>query len=228
MRIDVLTLFPEMFSPVLGASILKRAAEAERVAYHLTDIRQYTTNKHGKVDDRPFGGGPGMVMSCQPLWDAVAAVEGQDARPAKRILMSPQGRPLTQPMCEELAAAERLLIIAGHYEGIDQRVIDRLEPLEISIGDYVLSGGELPAMVLIDAVVRLVPGVLGHDESALHDSFSPGAERLLDHPHYTRPQAWDGQSVPDVLTSGDHAAIEQWRRQQREERTRRQRPDLLR
>ena len=227
MRIDVLTLFPEMFGPVLGSSILKRAAEAGRVEYHLTDIRDYTTNKHGKVDDRPFGGGPGMVMACQPLWDAVAAVETEDKRPATRLMLSPQGEPFNQKIAEELAEPDRLLIIAGHYEGIDERVVERLAPRQISIGDYVLSGGELPAMVLIDAVVRLIPGVLGHDESAHHDSFSPGADRLLDHPHYTRPRQWQGQEVPDVLMSGDHAAIEAWRKQQAMERTRQRRPDLL-
>jgi tRNA (guanine37-N1)-methyltransferase len=227
LRIDVLTLFPEMFAQVLGASILKRAAQGGKVGYHLTDIRQHTTSKHGKVDDRPYGGGPGMVMSCQPLWDAVKAVEAQDAAPAKRILMTPQGRTLTQPLAEELAGEPRLLIIAGHYEGIDQRVIEALEPMEISIGDYVLSGGELPAMVLIDAVVRLIPGVLGHEESALHDSFSPGAARLLDHPHYTRPPVWSDAPVPPVLVSGDHAAVDRWREEQRIERTRARRPDLL-
>lgn len=227
MRIDVLTLFPEMFGPVLGASILKRAAEADKVRYHLTDIRRYTTNKHGKVDDRPYGGGPGMVLACQPLWDAVAAVEAEDPTPARRILMTPQGRPLTQPLAEQLATQDRLLIIAGHYEGVDERVIEALDPLEISIGDYVLSGGELPAMVLIDAVVRLLPGVLGHEASAHHDSFSAGAERLLDHPHYTRPPEWEGRPVPQVLLSGDHAAIEQWRIEQARQRTQARRPDLL-
>lgn len=227
MRIDVLTLFPEMFGPILGASILKRAAEAGLVDYHLTDIRRFTTNKHRRVDDRPFGGGPGMVMYCQPLWDAVMAVEGQAAPPPLRILMSPQGRPLTQPMAEELAAQPRLLIIAGHYEGIDERVIQRLAPTEISIGDYVLSGGELPALVLIDAIVRLIPGVLGDDQSAIHDSFSPGAGRLLDHPHYTRPPVWEGMETPPVLLSGDHAKIEAWRKRQALERTRERRPDLI-
>jgi len=227
MRIDVLTLFPEMFTPVLGASILKRAAESGRVSYHLTDIRQYTADKHGKVDDRPFGGGPGMVMACQPLWDAVTAVEADDPRPARRVLMSPQGTPLTQALAEDLATRERLLIIAGHYEGVDERVVQRLAPLEVSIGDYVVSGGELPAMVLIDAVVRLIPGVLGDDQSATHDSFSPGAERRLDHPHYTRPRVWDDMEVPEVLTSGDHAAIDAWRKQQARQRTRQRRPDLL-
>ncbi len=227
MRIDVLTLFPEMFAPVLGASILKRAQEAGKVDYHLTDIREHTTNKHGKVDDRPFGGGPGMVMACQPLWDAVRATETLDNRSATRILTSPQGEPFNQRIAEELARQPRLLIIAGHYEGIDERVIEKLAPRQISIGDYVLSGGELPAMVVIDAVVRLIPGVLGHDESAHHDSFSPGADRLLDCPHYTRPRAWAGLEVPDVLIGGDHAAIEAWRKQQALQRTRQRRPDLL-
>ncbi len=227
MRIDVLTLFAEMFTGVLGASILARAQAAGKVDYHLTDIRRFTTNKHGKVDDRPFGGGPGMVMTCQPLWDAVAAVEQEDPRKATRIVMSPQGEPFTQRIAEELASAERLLLIAGHYEGIDERVIERLAPRQISIGDYVLSGGELPAMVLIDAVVRLIPGVLGDDESAIHDSFSPGAGRLLDHPHYTRPRAWQGMEVPDVLIGGDHAEIEKWRKAQARQRTKKLRPDLL-
>lgn len=227
MRIDVLSLFPEMFAPVLGASILKRAAEAAVVSYHLSDIRRYTTNKHGKVDDRPYGGGPGMVMGCQPLWDAVAAVEAEDPRPAVRIMMTPQGRRLDQPLVEELAKNARLLIIAGHYEGIDERVVERLGPMEVSLGDYVLSGGELPAMVLIDAVVRLLPGALGHDESAHHDSFSPGAHRLLDHPHYTRPPVWQGLAVPEVLVSGDHAAVDRWRKEQAMRRTRARRPDLL-
>lgn len=227
MRIDVLSLFPEMFGPVLGSSILKRAAEAALVSYHVTDIRRYTTNKHGKVDDRPYGGGPGMVMSCQPLWDAVEAVEKQDPRTALRVLMTPQGRPLNQELAEELAKKDRLLVIAGHYEGIDERVVERLDPLEVSIGDYVLSGGELPAMVLIDAVVRLLPGALGHEESAHHDSFSPGTERLLDHPHYTRPPQWRGMGVPEVLVGGDHAAVERWRKQRALERTKIRRPDLI-
>lgn len=229
MRIDVLTLFPEMFEPIFGASILKRASEAELVSYHTTNIRDYTLNKHNKVDDRPYGGGPGMVMSCQPIWDCVKAVEASDPeqRQARRILLSPQGRPLDQRLAEELASEERLLLIAGHYEGIDERVIERLNPLEVSIGDYVLSGGELPAMVLVDSVVRLIPGVLGHDESAYHDSFSPGADRLLDHPHYTRPPIWEGMETPAVLQNGDHAKIEAWRKEEALIRTQERRPDLL-
>jgi len=233
MRVDILTIFPEMFPPVLSVSIPGRAAEAGLVAYHTHDIRQYTTDKHRKVDDRPFGGGPGMVMMCQPLYDAVLAVETMDDRPAQRVLLTPQGERLEQPRVEQLAGCERLLLIAGHYEGIDQRVIDELQPLEISIGDYVLSGGELPAMVLIDAVVRLLPGVLGHADSAGEDSFSPHtlasgeSKRLLEAPQYTRPRVWNEREVPDVLLSGDHGAVATWREQQMVERTKARRPDLL-
>lgn len=239
MRIDVLTLFPEMFPAVLASSILKRAAEAVRnpkdhadvrqpvVSYHLHDIRPFTQDKHGKVDQAPFGGGPGMVMQCQPVWDAVQAVEAMAPAPATRILMTPQGTPLKQPLVEELATLPRLLIIAGHYEGIDERVIDKLTPRQISIGDYVLSGGELPALVLIDAVVRLLPGVLGDATSTHHESFASGAQGMLDYPHYTRPREWMGLPVPPVLLSGDHAAIERWRQEQSQQRTRERRPDLL-
>ena len=236
LRIDVLTLFPDMFHSVLGSSILKRAAEhvdgrAPVVSYHLTDIRDYTTDKHQKVDQPPFGGGPGMVIQCQPVWDALAHVESQDQRPPKRILVSPEGETLTQRKVEQLAQHDRLLILAGHYEGFDQRVIDAIgeKPggLEtISLGDYVLSGGEIPAMVLIDSVVRLLPGALGDEQSAHFESFSEGQQRLLDHPHYTRPRTWQGRDVPEVLLSGDHAKIKQWRREQSEQRTASKRPDL--
>lgn len=240
MRIDVLTLFPDMFAGVLGSSILKRAAEPITnpadpddvrqpvVSYHVTNIRDHADNRHQKVDQNSFGGGPGMVMQCQPVWDAVQSVEAQDERPATRILLTPQGEPLTQPIVEELAQLPRLLMIAGHYEGIDERVIEKLAPIrEISLGDYVLSGGELPAMTLIDAVVRLLPGALGHQDSAHHDSFSPGAQRLLDHPHYTRPRTWEGMEVPEILLSGDHAKIEAWRVEEARKRTAERRPDLL-
>lgn len=233
LRLDVLTLFPEMFPGVLGSSILRRAAEAGAVSYHVHDIRASATNKHGKVDQPPFGGGPGMVMQCQPVWDCVEAVEALDAAATPtRVLLTPQGRPLDQPTVERLAASPRLLLIAGHYEGLDERVIEAIRERpggleEISIGDYVLSGGELPAMVLIDAVVRLRPGVLGDDRSAEHDSFSPGSQRLLDHPHYTRPRTWHGHEVPGVLLEGDHAKIDAWRAEQRRERTAARRPELL-
>lgn len=239
LRIDILTTFPEMFSAeppgALAHSIPARARASGIVEWHATDIRAHTTNKHQKTDDRPFGGGPGMVMMCQPLFDSVLAVEAADPRPARRILMTPQGIPLTQRMVEDLAALPRLLIIAGHYEGIDERVIEELQPLEISIGDYILSGGELAAMVLMDAVIRLLPGALGHEDSATTDSFSlapiPGAPdipiRLLDCPHYTRPRKWMGRAVPDVLISGNHQEVARWRLDQMIERTRQRRPDLL-
>lgn len=229
MRFDILTLFPAMFPPVLDASITGRAFEGGLASYHVHDIREYADNKHRKVDDRPFGGGPGMVMMCQPLHDCVIAVEGLDAQPARRILLSPQGEPLHQERIEQLATESRLLLIAGHYEGLDDRVIDELQPLELSVGDYVLSGGELPAMVLIDAIVRLLPGVLGHEDSAAEDSFAPRGEhgqRLLDCPHYTRPRVWKDRAVPEVLLSGDHAAVDRWRLEQMIERTRERRPDL--
>lgn len=172
-----------------------------------------------------------MVMMCQPIWDAVHAVEALDPRPATRVLMTPQGRRLTQSIVEELAGRPRLLIIAGHYEGIDERVVEALAPMELSLGDYVLSGGELAAMVLIDAVARLLPGVLGHDASAVEDSFSaePGSGvRWLDCPHYTKPREWMGRGIPEVLLSGDHGAIAAWRQEQRVLRTRARRPDLMR
>lgn len=253
MRIDVVTTFPEMFSAeapgALGVSIPARARRAGVVEWRATDIRAHSTDKHKKTDDRPFGGGPGMVMMCQPLWDAVMAAEALDSRPALRILMSPQGERLTQAMVEDLAGRDRLLIIAGHYEGIDERVIARLAPREISIGDYVLSGGELAAMVLIDAVIRLLPGALGDENSAAQDSFSapcgvdaignaapekiarelnvPQGARLLDCPHFTRPRVWEGMEAPEILFSGDHQAVARWRLEQRLARTKERRPELL-
>jgi tRNA (guanine37-N1)-methyltransferase len=229
MRIDILTLFPPMFEGPLEASILGRARDAKLVEVHVHDIRDWSTDKHNKVDDRPFGGGPGMVMMCQPLHAAVMAVENMDPRPAQRVLLTPQGERTTQTTVETLATQERLLLIAGHYEGIDQRVIEALAPLELSIGDYVLSGGELPALVLVDAITRLIPGVLGHEDSAAEDSFSVTDEHgrpLLDTPHYTRPRNWEGTEVPEVLLSGDHGAIARWRHEQRVSRTCQRRPDL--
>ncbi|MBX9736109.1 MAG: tRNA (guanosine(37)-N1)-methyltransferase TrmD [Phycisphaerales bacterium] len=251
LRIDILTTFPAMFDPALPGGALNtsmpaRARAAGLIDWHATDIRSFATDKHQKTDDRPFGGGPGMVMACQPVYDAVMAVEALDPRPATRLLMTPQGERLTQPLVESLALAPRLLIIAGHYEGIDERVIQELAPREISIGDYVLSGGELAAMILIDAIARLIPGSLGDDQSAQQDSFgiatsfrggqqtpkrdrieiTPGS-RLLDCPHYTKPRVWRGREVPDVLLSGNHEAVERWRLMQRLERTLARRPDLL-
>jgi len=212
-----------MFSAVLGTSIPKRAAEKGLVSYHLTNIRDFATDGHKSVDDKPFGGGPGMVMMCQTLFDAVESAEKQDSRPAKRILLTPQGRVFDQEMAEEFAACDRLLFIAGHYEGFDERIIDGLAPMEVSIGDYVLSGGELAAMVITDAVVRLLPGVLGDDQSSVDETFADG---LIEHPQYTRPREFRGMSVPDVLLSGNHAAIAKWRLEQRKLRTQNKRPDL--
>jgi len=231
MRIDVLTIFPDLFTGFLSTSIPAIAIEQGRISCHTHDIRAYAANKHRKVDDRPFGGGPGMVMMCQPIFDAVKAAESQDSElRAVRVLLTPQGERLTQPRVEWLAQQPRLTLLCGHYEGIDERVIEELRPLEISIGDYVLSGGELGAMVLIDAVARLQPGVLGHEDSAAEDSFSvrsTDGAHLLDCPHYTRPREWNGREVPDILLSGDHAAVDRWRDAQRIERTRERRPDLL-
>ncbi len=257
MRIDVLTTFAELFTTepggVLGSSIPKRAIEAGALEVVATNIRDHADNKHDRTDDRPFGGGPGMVMTCQPLWDAAMAAEALHPAPARRVLLSPQGVPLTQALVEELASQPRLLLIAGHYEGIDERVIERLEPLEVSLGDYVLSGGELGALVLIDAIARLLPGVLGDEASASEDSFGgvPTTDadgttisgkrlakwcaelgikpdsKLLDCAHYTRPREWDGRTVPEELLSGDHEAVAKWRLAKRVERTRARRPDLL-
>lgn len=224
-RIDILTLFPEMFGPLLGTSIPKRAAEKGLVSYHLTNIRDFATDAHRSVDDKPFGGGPGMVMMCQTLFDAVEHAEKQDPRPATRILLSPQGRVLNQNLAEELSRQERLLLIAGHYEGFDERIVEGLTPMELSIGDYVLSGGELAAMVVVDAVVRLLPGALGAATGAADESFADG---LLEYPQYTKPREYRGMKVPDILTGGNHKHIAQWRLEQRKNRTRDRRPDLWR
>jgi tRNA (guanine37-N1)-methyltransferase len=223
MRIDILTLFPDMFGPFLGTSIPKRAADKGLVSYHLTNVRDFATDAHKSVDDKPFGGGPGMVMMAPVLVDAVRQTEKLDARPATRIVLSPQGRMFDQSLARELAGKDRLLLVAGRYEGFDERILDTLEPIEVSIGDYVLSGGELGAMVVIDAVVRLLPGALGAETGAEDESFADG---LLEFPQYTRPRDYEGRPVPDVLLSGDHKAIAKWRLEQRKIRTATRRPDL--
>ena len=226
MRIDVLTLFPEMFSGYLGQSLLKRAIDAGIVKIQIHNIRDWAQGKHKQVDDRPFGGGPGMVLRPEPVVECVEAVQGQGDEPGHLILLSPQGRRLEQRMAAELADQKRLVLICGRYEGVDQRVIDLLRPDELSIGDYILGGGEVAAMVVIDAVVRLVPGVLGDDESNKQDSFS-GQPPLLEFPQYTRPREYRGLAVPDVLVTGNHPEIARWREQQKLERTRERRADLL-
>ena len=223
LRIDILTLFPEMFPPILGTSIPKRAAEKGLVEYHLTNFRDFATDAHKSVDDKPFGGGPGMVMMAPVVFDAVEHVEKLDARQATRILLTPQGRQFNQELANEFAKKDRLLLIAGHYEGFDERISSGLVPIEVSVGDYVLSGGELAAMVLIDAVVRLLPGALGAEDGAADESFADG---LIEHPQYTRPREFRGMSVPDVLLSGDHRKIAQWKLEQRKLRTKERRPDL--
>ena len=221
MKIDVLTLFPGMFPGPLDESIIKRACESGRLQLGIHDLRDYTHDRHRKVDDRPFGGGPGMLMKPEPLFEAVEALRGEKTRV---ILTSPAGRPFRQEIAQELAGEEHLLLVCGSYEGFDERVRECLADDELSIGDYVLTNGALPAMVIIDAVTRLLPGVLGDDESSVDESFSDG---LLEYPQYTRPAEFRGMSVPEVLLSGDHAAIEQWRREQARERTAQRRPDLL-
>jgi len=221
MKIDVLTLFPGMFPGPLDESIIKRACESGRLRLGIHDLRDYTHDRHRTVDDRPFGGGPGMLIKPEPLFEAVEDLRDEKTRV---ILTSPAGRPFRQQIARELAAEEHLLLVCGSYEGFDERVRERLADDEISIGDYVLTNGALPAMVVIDAVARLLPGVLGDDESSADESFS---DRLLEYPQYTRPAEFRGMSVPEVLLSGDHAAIEQWRREQARERTAQRRPDLL-
>ncbi|GAB7388117.1 tRNA (guanosine(37)-N1)-methyltransferase TrmD [Bacillaceae bacterium] len=216
-----------MFAGVLGSSILKKAAEKEIVRFRVINFRQYADNKHGSVDDYPYGGGGGMVLKPEPLFSAVEALIETDAAPARPprvILLCPQGERYTQKKAEELAKEEHLIFICGHYEGYDERIREHLVTDEISIGDYVLTGGELPAMVIIDSVVRLLPGALGNETSAVTDSFSTG---LLEHPHYTRPADFRGWKVPEVLLSGHHERIERWRKKESLRRTLLRRPDLL-
>ena len=222
MRIKILTLFPEMFLPVLGASITGRAIENGILTIEPINIRDYTTNKHGRCDDYPYGGGAGMVMTPQPIFDCMKAATKDF--PARRILLSPRGKTLTQQRARELAQEENLLFLCGHYEGVDQRVIDTWVDEEISIGDYVLTGGELAAMVVIDCLSRHIPGVLGSDESAQEESFSDG---LLEYPQYTRPAVYEGLAVPDVLLSGHDANIKKWRRERSLDVTGACRPELL-
>lgn len=223
MRFDILTLFPAMFQGPLTESILKRAQQAGRIEIHLHDIRQWTTDRHRTADDTPYGGGAGMVMKAEPLAAAIRAVRATDDRPGVTILLTPDGELLTQQIVRELATLPRLLLVCGHYEGIDERVRETLIDRELSIGDYVLTGGELAAMVVVDAVARLVPGVID-SESIVEESHS---DFLLEYPHYTRPAVWEGRAVPPVLLSGHHGEIARWRRAERLRRTLARRPDLL-
>jgi tRNA (guanine37-N1)-methyltransferase len=220
-RVDILTIFPGIFEGPLGESLLGRAIASGLLDVRVHDIRDFTTDRHRQVDDEPFGGGPGMVMKPEPVF---AAVESLGPGERRTILLSPAGRPLDQALVRELRVEPWLVLVCGRYEGVDERVAEGLPAEEISIGDFVLSGGEIPALVVLEAVTRLVPGVVGRDESLQRESFEMG---LLDHPYYTRPREFRGMAVPEVLVSGNHAAIEAWRRESALEKTRRNRPDLL-
>lgn len=226
MRIDVVTIFPDMFRGVFEFGIVRRAREAGLVSVHVHDLRSWTKDRHRTTDDAPYGGGPGMVMKVEPLVSAVEAIAGLgEGAPPRLVLLSPRGVPLDQGKVQELSAEEHLVLVAGRYEGVDERFVETTGAEEISIGDYVLSGGEIPAMVVIDAVVRLIPGAISDPRSAEEDSFSRG---VLDHPHYTRPAEFRGLRVPEVLLSGDHAAVAEWRESRALRDTRSRRPELLR
>lgn len=222
MKIDYLTLFPEMFDGVLNHSILKRAQDKNIIEVNTVNFRDYAENKHNQVDDYPYGGGQGMVLKPEPVFNAMKDLKHTDK--TRVILMCPQGRPFSQAIAEELSEAEHIVFICGHYEGYDERIRENLVTDEISMGDYVLTGGELPAMTMTDAIVRLIPGVLGNEQSHQDDSFS---DALLEFPQYTRPREYKGMTVPDVLLSGNHANIEKWRHEQKLIRTLHKRPDLL-
>jgi len=227
MRIDVLTLFPEMFESPLSASILKRAQDAGVVNIVLTNIRDFAPDNYHKVDDKPYGGGPGMVMMPGPVFECFEHVEKLSAEKPRTILLTPQGRRFDQALARELSTEERVILIAGKYEGFDERIRLGLGAEQISIGDYVINGGELAAMVVIDAVVRLLPGALGDEDSSKDESFSESVLGGLEYPQYTRPEVFRDMKVPDVLLSGHHAEIEKWRKEQALERTKKHRPDLL-
>ncbi|HAZ11048.1 MAG: tRNA (guanosine(37)-N1)-methyltransferase TrmD [Candidatus Omnitrophota bacterium] len=227
MRIDVLTIFPKMFDTVLGESIVKRAKEKRVVEINVIDLRLFSKDKHRKVDDKPFGGGPGMVMNAEPFFEAVNYIrkKTKDRRLKTRtILLTPKGKKFDQALALKLSKYEHMVLLCGHYEGIDERVAEGLADAEISIGDFVLTGGELPAMVIIDSIVRLLPGALGDENSSKDESFS---ENFLEYPHYTRPADYNGMKVPDVLLSGDHEKIKEWRKKEALKITKKKRPDLI-
>lgn len=221
MRFDVLSLFPELFQSYLQQSLLKRAIDNQLVDVRLWNIRDWTTDKHKSVDDTPYGGGPGMLIACPPVYGCVEAVQADANPPGQLVMLTPQGRPLNQALVQELATYERLLLLCGRYEGFDERIAQGLKPLEISAGDFICNGGEVPAMLVIDTVIRLVPGVLGDETSSKYDSFSEAG--LLEYPQYTRPREFRGMAVPDILLSGNHGAISKWREQQSLERTQQRR-----
>jgi tRNA (guanine37-N1)-methyltransferase len=225
MRFDIISVFPELFDCVLDCGIIRRARQAGLVDIRIVNLRDFAKDRHRSVDDRPYGGGEGMVFMPAPIFEAIEFCRGKDRRPGGQVvLMTPQGKPWSQKLAEEFATISHLMLICGRYEGVDQRVIDHLVDREISIGDYVLTGGEIPAMVVLDSVVRLIPGALGCGDSAINESFSTG---LLDYPQYTRPAEYRGYTVPEVLLSGDHARIDKWRKKKALEITKRARPELM-
>ena len=226
MRIDVFSLFPDLFSGFLSESILKRALDQQILNIEVHNPRLWTHDKHGRVDDRPFGGGPGMVLAPQPIVDCVEQVRQQIEKPGPLLILSPSGQQWNQKWAESLATEEHLMMICGRYEGFDQRILDILEPIEVSIGDFIINGGEVAAMVLIETIMRLLPGALGDEQSARQDSFST-ENRILEFPQYTRPREFRGREVPEVLLSGDHQKILAWRQQQSQLRTRQRRQELL-
>lgn len=225
MRFDVLTLFPELFDSYLKQSLLKLAIERGLVSVHCHNFRDFAPGMRRQVDDKPFGGGPGMLLMCQPVFDCVEAVQAQAEPPGRLIMMSPQGERLNQKLVEQLAAEPRLLLLCGRYEGFDDRIQQGLQPLEVSAGDFICNGGEVPAMLVIDTVIRLIPGVLGDETSSRYESFAESG--LLEYPQFTRPREYRGMTVPEVLLSGDHRAIAEWRATQSQQRTRARRRDLL-
>ena len=224
MRIDIATLFPDMCETVLNESIIGRARKNELVTLYCHNIRDYTQDKHNRVDDTPYGGGMGMIMAPQPIFDCYKAISENIGEKPHLIYLTPQGKTLTQQRVKELSKLDNLVLLCGHYEGIDERVIEELEPEEISVGDYVLTGGELPALIVADSVARMLPGVLSDDECFEEESHF---NSLLEYPQYTHPSSWNGREVPDVLLSGHHAKVDEWRRHKSLERTYRRRPDML-
>lgn len=225
MRFDILTLFPEMFESYLGQGHLKLAIERGLVDIRRHNFREFAPGVRRQVDDKPFGGGPGMLLMCQPVFDCVEAVQAQGNAPGRLLMMTPQGRKMDQRLVEELAQEPRLLLLCGRYEGFDDRIRQGLQPTEISVGDFICNGGEVPAMLIIDTVIRLIPGVLGDETSSRYDSFSQSG--LLEHPQFTRPREFRGMTVPDVLISGDHKKISEWQQDQSLQRTAERRRDLL-
>jgi tRNA (guanine37-N1)-methyltransferase len=226
MRFDILTLFPEMFPGYTGQSILNKSIERGLVEVHVHNMRDWAKGRHHKIDDTPYGGGSGMILMVEPVVNCVRDVQAMGDQPGTVIVTTPQGQRLNQPMVEELALNQRMILLCGRYEGFDQRVIDILQPLEISIGDYILNGGEVASMVLVDSLVRMVPGVLGDERSSWDDSFSRG-NRMLEYPQYTRPRDFEGHSVPEVLLGGNHGEVDRWRTAKSLENTKNKRSDLL-